>query len=140
MMRSLPAAGRSIAEARAAGVVFLGGAQLWGAFEPLDLMIFDGQASRLCRPQRLIVAAGAHERGLPFPGWTLPGVMTTGAAQTLLRSYAVLPGRRVLVAGNGPLNLQVALELARRRGGGRRRGSNSRAGRACGPPRPSPGC
>jgi D-hydroxyproline dehydrogenase subunit alpha len=39
--------------------------------------------------------------------------MTTGAAQTLLRSYGVLPGRRVLVAGSGPLNLQVALELAR---------------------------
>ena len=108
------AGGRAlIAEAEAAGVVFLKGAQLWGAFEPLDLMIFDGRASRLCRPQRLIVAAGAYERGLPFPGWTLPGVMTTGAAQTLLRSYAVLPGQRVLVAGNGPLNLQVALELAR---------------------------
>jgi thioredoxin reductase len=76
-------------------------------------MIFDGQASRLCRPQRLIVATGAYERGLPFPGWTLPGVMTTGAAQTLLRSYGVLAGRRVLVAGNGPLNLQVALELTR---------------------------
>jgi NADPH-dependent 2,4-dienoyl-CoA reductase/sulfur reductase-like enzyme len=108
------AGGRAlIAEAEAAGVVFLKGAQLWGAFEPLDLMIFDGRASRLCRPQRLIVAAGAYERGLPFPGWTLPGVMTTGGAQTLLRSYAVLPGRRVLVAGNGPLNLQVAVELAR---------------------------
>jgi NADPH-dependent 2,4-dienoyl-CoA reductase/sulfur reductase-like enzyme len=108
------AGGRAlIAKAEAAGVAFLKGAQLWGAFEPLDLMIFDGAASRLCRPRRLIVAAGAYERGLPFPGWTLPGVMTTGAAQTLLRSYAVLPGWRVLVAGNGPLNLQVALELAR---------------------------
>jgi NADPH-dependent 2,4-dienoyl-CoA reductase/sulfur reductase-like enzyme len=108
------AGGRAlIAEADAAGVVFLKGAQVWGAFEPLDLMIFDGRASRLCRPRRLIVATGAYERGLPFPGWTLPGVMTTGAAQTLLRSYAVLPGQRVLVAGNGPLNLQVALELAR---------------------------
>ena len=49
---------------------------------------------------------------MPFPGWTLPGVMTTGAAQTLLRSYLVAPGARVLVAGNGPLNLQVAAELA----------------------------
>ena len=48
-----------------------------------------------------------------MPGWTLPGVMTTGAAQTLLRSYRVLAGRRVLLAGNGPLNIQVALELAR---------------------------
>ena len=108
------AGGRAlIAAARAAGVTFLAGADVWGAFEPLDLMIFDGRSSRLCRPRRLIVAAGAYERALPLPGWTLPGVMTTGAAQTLLRSYGVLPGRRVLVAGNGPLNLQVAVELAR---------------------------
>ena len=108
------AGGRAlIAAAEAAGVAFLAGAQLWGAFEPLDLMVFDGKASRLCRPRRLIVATGAYERAVPFSGWTLPGVMTTGAAQTLLRSYGVLAGRRVLVAGNGPLNLQVALELAR---------------------------
>jgi NADPH-dependent 2,4-dienoyl-CoA reductase/sulfur reductase-like enzyme len=108
------AGGRAlISAAQRAGVTFLNGAQVWGAFEPLDLMIAHGGASRLCRPKRLIVAAGAYERGLPVPGWTLPGVMTTGAAQTLLRSYRVLPGRRVLVAGNGPLNLQVALELAR---------------------------
>ncbi|HEX4569673.1 MAG TPA: 2Fe-2S iron-sulfur cluster-binding protein, partial [Dongiaceae bacterium] len=108
------AGGRAlIAAAQAAGVEMLSGAQLWGAFEPLDLMLFDGKASRLCRPKRLIVAAGAYERALPLPGWTLPGVMTTGAAQTLLRSYRVLAGRRVLLAGNGPLNIQVALELAR---------------------------
>ena len=69
--------------------------------------------SLLFRPARLIVATGAYERGVPVPGWTLPGVMTTGAAQTLLRTDGVLPGRRVLVCGNGPLNLQVALELAR---------------------------
>ena len=108
------AGGRAlIAEAVAAGVEMRRGVQIWGAFEPLDLMLFDGQASFLCRPKRLIVAAGAYERALPLPGWTLPGVMTTGAAQTLLRSYRVLAGRRVLLAGNGPLNIQVALELAR---------------------------
>ena len=113
----------------AAGVEMRRGVQIWGAFEPLDLMLFDGQASRLCRPKRLIVAAGAYERGLPLPGWTLPGVMTTGAAQTLLRSYGVLAGRRVLLAGNGPLNLQVALELARagaRGAGGGRAGAQAR--------------
>ena len=108
------AGGRAlIARVKAAGVTLLQGTQVWGAFEPLDLMLFDGKVSRLCRPKRLIVATGAYERGLPVPGWTLPGVMTTGAAQTLLRSYGVLAGRRLLVAGNGPLNLQVALELAR---------------------------
>jgi D-hydroxyproline dehydrogenase subunit alpha len=107
------AGGRAlIAKTAAAGVTMMQGAQIWGAFEPLDLMLFDGKASRLCRPKRLIVATGAYERGLPVPGWTLPGVMTTGAAQTLLRSYGVLAGKSLLIAGHGPLNLQVALELA----------------------------
>lgn len=59
----------------------------------------------------IIVAAGAAERPLPVSGWTLPGVMTTGAAQTLSRSYRVAPGRRFLIAGNGPLNLQLASAL-----------------------------
>lgn len=108
------AGGRAlIARAKQAGVTMTQGVQAWGAFEPLDVMLFDGRLSRLCRPKRLVVATGAYERGLPVPGWTLPGVMTTGAAQTLMRSYGVLAGRRVLVAGNGPLNLQVAIELAR---------------------------
>ena len=65
-----------------------------------------------CRARKLIVATGAYERSWPVPGWTLPGVMTTGAAQTLARSYRVAPGSRVLIAGNGPLNLQVAAALA----------------------------
>ena len=61
--------------------------------------------------RHLIIATGAFERPLPVPGWTLPGVMTTGAMQTLARSYGVSAGQRVLIAGNGPLNLQVAAEL-----------------------------
>ncbi|KFC64540.1 FAD-dependent pyridine nucleotide-disulfide oxidoreductase [Devosia sp. LC5] len=64
----------------------------------------------------VLLATGAYERPHHVPGWTLPGVMTTGAAQTLARAYRVSPGRRVVVAGNGPLNWQVALEIAR--GGG----------------------
>ena len=108
------AGGRAlIAEVEAAGVRFLKGALVWGAFQPLDLMVLHEGATLKITPKRLIVATGAYERGLPVPGWTLPGVMTTGAAQTLLRSYGTLPGRRVLVAGHGPLNLQVALELSR---------------------------
>jgi thioredoxin reductase len=60
-----------------------------------------------------VIATGAYERPRMVPGWQLPGVMTTGAAQTLWRSYRTLPGRRVVVAGSGPLNLQVAIELTR---------------------------
>jgi NADPH-dependent 2,4-dienoyl-CoA reductase/sulfur reductase-like enzyme len=113
------AADRQVADGRArierahrAGVKILSGADAWGAFAPLTVGVTTAGQSLLFRPARLIVATGAYERGVPVPGWTLPGVMTTGAAQTLLKTDGVLPGRRVLVCGNGPLNLQVALELA----------------------------
>ncbi|MEZ5836619.1 MAG: FAD-dependent oxidoreductase [Geminicoccaceae bacterium] len=81
-----------------------------------ELGIFaDGVESRL-RSRTLVLAQGAYEKPHPVPGWTLPGVMTTGAAQTLARSYRVASGERILIAGNGPLNLQVASEIVR--GGG----------------------
>lgn len=104
--------GRALIDrARRSGADLRSNVEIWGAFAPNEIAAHDGARSVIFRPRRIIVAAGAFERGLPLPGWTLPGVMTTGAAQTLLRSYGVLPGRRILVAGNGPLNLQVALEL-----------------------------
>ena len=101
-----------VAAAEASGARILRGAEAWGAFAADRIAIFDGHRTRMIAPCALIVATGAQEAGLPLPGWTLPGVMTVGAAQTLWRSYRVTPGRRVLVAGNGPLNLQVASEMA----------------------------
>ena len=110
---------RLIAEAEAVGVEIRAGVEIWGAFGPRELIGTEGRPGggpgvglvRRFSPERLIVATGAYERGVPLPGWTLPGVMTTGAAQTLWRSYRRLVGKRVLIAGNGPLNLQVASEL-----------------------------
>lgn len=61
--------------------------------------------------QAVILATGAHERPAPVPGWCGPGVMTIGAAQTFARRYGVAPGRRVLIAGQGPLGLQLAVEF-----------------------------
>ncbi len=60
----------------------------------------------------LLLATGAYEKVLPFPGWTLPGVITAGAAQAMLKGTLVLPGRTVVVAGTGPLLLPVAAGLA----------------------------
>ena len=60
----------------------------------------------------VILATGAYERVVPFPGWDLPGVFTAGGAQALLKGNLVLPGRRVVVAGTGPLLLPVAAGLA----------------------------
>lgn len=103
---------RLIARVQAARVTVLR-ATVWAACVPLEITVHDDQGSRTIRPRQLVVATGAFERALPVPGWTLPGVLTTGAAQTLLRSYRVLAGRRIVVAGHGPLNLQVACELHR---------------------------
>lgn len=102
-----------IRRVRRAGIRELAGAQVWAASSPHELLALGEGASHVLRPRRLVVATGAYERGVPLPGWTLPGFMTTGAAQTLMRAYQVLPGQRVLVSGNGPLNVQVAAELVR---------------------------
>ncbi|GAA0920083.1 FAD/NAD(P)-binding oxidoreductase [Nonomuraea longicatena] len=63
--------------------------------------------------RRLLIATGAHDRPLPFPGWDLPGVLTAGGAQALLKGDGVVAGRRVAVAGTGPFLLPVAAGLAR---------------------------
>ncbi|MCB8888290.1 FAD-dependent oxidoreductase [Vreelandella malpeensis] len=88
---------------------------VWGAFrerpEQLRIGVEQAGEAKIIEPRAVVVATGATERSYPVPGWTLPGVMTTGGLQTLLRSYRTAPPGPVLVAGNGPLNLQVAAEL-----------------------------
>jgi D-hydroxyproline dehydrogenase subunit alpha len=71
-----------------------------------------GRGLRVEAP-RLVIATGARERFLPFPGWTLPNAVGVGGAQALLKSGAVLAGRRMVIAGSGPLLLPVAAALAR---------------------------
>ncbi|MEU4271767.1 NAD(P)/FAD-dependent oxidoreductase [Streptomyces sp. NPDC026092] len=75
----------------------------------------DGERPALVRGRAVLLATGAAERQLPFPGWTLPGVVGAGGAQAMLKSGLVLPGGghepRVVVAGSGPLLLAVASSL-----------------------------
>jgi NADPH-dependent 2,4-dienoyl-CoA reductase/sulfur reductase-like enzyme/bacterioferritin-associated ferredoxin len=77
----------------------------------LHLALHDSRGSHWLAARTAVVATGARERVIPFPGWTLPGVMTLGAAHLLVREHGVLPGRRVLVAGSGPLMFPVVHEL-----------------------------
>ena len=62
--------------------------------------------------KRLVLAPGAYDLQVPFPGWDLPGVLTAGGAQALLKGHGVVAGRRVLIAGTGPFLLPVAAGLA----------------------------
>lgn len=61
--------------------------------------------------EKLIIATGARERFIPFPGWTLPNVVGVGALQALAKSGLPIKGRKVVVAGTGPLLLAVAAHL-----------------------------
>ena len=102
-----------IQRVKAADVEVLAGAVIWGAFAPDHLVAASVNRRWVLKPKTLVIATGAYEKGFQIPGWTLPGVMTTGCAQTLLRSYQVTLGSNVFISGNGPLNIQMAAELIR---------------------------
>jgi thioredoxin reductase len=69
-------------------------------------------SAREIRSRTVIVATGAYDRQLPFPGWTIPGVFTAGAVQALVKGQGVLAGTAIAVAGTGPFLLPVAAGLA----------------------------
>lgn len=77
------------------------------------LLVEDDRRARGIRFRRLILATGARERFLPFPGWTLPGVAGAGGLQALVKAGLGIRGQRVVVAGSGPLLLAVAAGLGR---------------------------
>jgi thioredoxin reductase/Fe-S-cluster-containing hydrogenase component 2 len=71
----------------------------------------NGKKTSLLTARTVVLAAGASEKALAFPGWTLPGVITAGAAQTMVNVYHVACGRRVLIVGAGNVGLIVAYQL-----------------------------
>lgn len=111
-LEPLPEARRAEAAARAAGVVFEPGVTVVDARAlpggGFALLGERAGAAFALRAERLVLATGAVERFLPFPGWTLPGVYGAGGLQALYKSGFGLEGKRILVAGSGPLLLAVA--------------------------------
>ena len=94
------------------GVALRTNALVWGLFPERQLALYsDGQADVL-NPDAIVLATGAIEQVAAFPGWTIPGVVTAGGVQTILSREGILPGRRFLIAGTGPLLLAVAVEIA----------------------------
>jgi len=87
------------------------GTSVLGVWGGREILTTSQDGSRMIRAEQLILATGAYERPVPFPGWTLPGVMTAGGAQTLVKTMRIRPGHRALVAGTGPLLLVVANQL-----------------------------
>ena len=75
------------------------------------VLVAEGECARTVEARRVIVAAGAHDRPVVFPGWTLPGVITAGGAQSLIKTQRVTPGRSIVFAGSGPLALAFPAQL-----------------------------
>jgi len=100
-------------EMRASGATVVQGAMVWSLDPELQLGISLSGASQLISARRVVIATGSMERPFPIPGWTLPGVMTAGAAQTMLKSSGLLPAGKTVLAGTGPLLLLLAAQMLR---------------------------
>lgn len=106
------AEGRPVAASfRASGVMYETEAQLWLIERGFRAYVTKGGEAKVIRAKTIVLATGAQERPAPFPGWTLPGVLTVGAAQILLKSSGQIPSGPVWIAGNGPLPLLYATQL-----------------------------
>ena len=87
------------------------GATVWDISDPLTLGLADGEHSCRIRSSAIVIAAGARDYVVPFPGWTLPGVITAGGLQNLIKRMGVIPATPIVVAGSGPLLLVAAANL-----------------------------
>ena len=107
-------AGRDLATAlRNSRVEYRADTTLWHIDPDGTLYLESNGRSEMLTAHRILLATGAFERPVPIPGWTLPGVMTVGAAQILLKSADLVPTGRTVLAGQGPLLYLIAAQLAR---------------------------
>jgi hydrogen cyanide synthase HcnB len=88
--------------------------EVWGIVDQRIVLLYSnfGSAEQVksIKGDRLIISVGAFEEAIPFPGWTLPGVFSVGGLNTLVKK-GILPGKRFLIAGTGPLQLVLANHL-----------------------------
>ncbi len=95
-------------------ITYISRAHVWSASNTDDGICINyvkENVERSLVAQKIVIATGAHDRALPFPGWDIPGVMTPGAAQALLKGSGVIVGKKIVVGGTGPFLLPVSLGL-----------------------------
>ncbi|MDR1245446.1 MAG: FAD-dependent oxidoreductase [Clostridiales Family XIII bacterium] len=97
--------------AKNAGVKVVLGATVLGIYKNKELAVRFGGAVHNYKADAVVIAAGASENMMTFDGWTKPGVMGAGAAQTLMNLHGVRPGKRVLTVGSGNVGLVVSFQL-----------------------------
>ncbi len=100
--------------ARAAGVDVLNSCTVVQRVGERELLVDGGAGACAIRAGAIVIATGASELLLPFPGWTLPNVMGVGGLQAMVKGGLDIRGKRVMIAGSGPLLLAVAASLRSR--------------------------
>lgn len=99
-----------VAAFRASAAQYRPGTQVWQMEPDCTVYVTDGEHASSIQAKRVVIASGAMERAVPVPGWTLPGVMTVGAAQIRYKTTGWLPPERTWLAGSGPLLWLVAAQ------------------------------
>lgn len=98
-------------EANAAGVKVVLNATVIGLYMDKEIVVKIGEAIHHYKGDAIIVATGAAENMVTFDGWTLPGVIGAGAAQTMMNLHGIKPGEKVLMLGSGNVGLVVSFQL-----------------------------
>lgn len=98
-------------ECKDLGIDLLLDTVVWGIFKDHVLSLYKKKKVWQVKGKKLLLATGATENPLSFPGWTLPGVLGAGAIQTLMNVHRVLFGKKVLMVGSGNVGLIVSYQL-----------------------------
>lgn len=110
-MRGIDIGAKLVAEADEVGAKVVQNATVMGIFPHKDVSVMIDDEVYTCKADNIIIATGASENTLAFPGWTLPGVMGAGSAQTQMNLHGVMPGQKVLMMGSGNVGLVVGYQL-----------------------------
>jgi NADPH-dependent 2,4-dienoyl-CoA reductase/sulfur reductase-like enzyme len=92
-------------------VTYLPSTTVWSSPAPLTVAYTGPNGSGRVAARAVVIATGAQDAALAFSGWTLPGVISAGGCLNLAKGHGMIPGGRVIVAGNGPLVLVAAATL-----------------------------
>jgi thioredoxin reductase/Fe-S-cluster-containing hydrogenase component 2 len=110
-LRGINIGAELLGEAEGLGVRVFLNSPVMGLYKDREILARQGERVCRYRGDAVVVATGASENMLTFPGWTLPGVMGAGAAQTMMNINRVKPGKRILMLGSGNVGLVVGFQL-----------------------------
>ncbi|HKJ99047.1 MAG TPA: FAD-dependent oxidoreductase [Desulfotignum sp.] len=117
IQKIFPGRPRLLDKTATSSVTVLNHTQVMGIDKDLEILAEKDRKEIISiRPRMVLAATGARETFVPFPGWTLPGVMAAGGAQTLMKGTGVLPGQHMVLAGMGPFLSAVAGLYLKKRG------------------------